>query len=86
VPTTRIRSLGRIPSDVRDRASLRAIVLRLRALPADQRGEMPIAQVLVIGLIVIPLVMVLLVFRAEIITWFALNVVDFYTAPEMQPF
>lgn len=46
-----------------------------------QRGDIPVGQLLVIGLIVIPLVIMLVIFRVEIYTWFIDRWVDLVTTP-----
>lgn len=38
----------------------------LRSLHENQRGDIPVGQILVIGLIVIPLVLTLVLFRGEV--------------------
>ena len=43
---------------------------RVRALHTDDRGEIPIGPILIIGLIVVPLVLVLYAFRDELTSWF----------------
>ncbi len=41
----------------------------LGALHRDERGEIPVGPILIIGLIVIPLVIVLISFRDELTDW-----------------
>jgi len=56
----------------------------LRRLHGDQRGDIPVGNVLIIGLIAIPLVLGLIVFRVEIFTWLADQFVDVHDAAGKQ--
>ncbi|NCC26611.1 MAG: hypothetical protein EOM22_00285 [Gammaproteobacteria bacterium] len=45
------------------------VVIALKRLHQDERGDIPVGQLAVIGLIVIPLVIALIIFRDELLGW-----------------
>lgn len=42
---------------------------KLKTIVADQAGSIPVGNLLVIGMIIIPIVLVLIIFRVELFTW-----------------
>ncbi len=50
--------------------TLQAVRKRAMALHDDDRGEIPVGPILVIGLIVVPLVLILWTFREDLTQWF----------------
>jgi len=48
----------------------------------NENGEVPVGTLLIIGLIVIPLVLVLAIFRSELTTWFIDRWVDVVSETE----
>jgi len=58
---------------------------RLRHLHDNDHGEIPVGQMLVIGAVVIPLVIVLVIFRVEVATFLFDKLIDIFDASQSPP-
>ena len=60
--------MGNLIAAIRDRGA--ALASSLRQMMRDDRGDVPIGTILVIALIVIPLLLLLLFYRDQVVTFF----------------